>query len=132
VASGTLPAKKVLDWLGLTEYNLGGFAGRWLGSGQEQQVVSPVDGQALASVVNVTREELETILSNCHRAFRDWRLVPAPVRGEVVKELGQELRKEKDALAELVTLEMGKALREGLGEVQEMIDICDFAVGLSR
>ena len=79
-----------------------------------------------------TGRSFERILDRCHRAFADWRLVPAPKRGEVVKELGDELRRNKEALAELVTLEMGKTLREGLGEVQEMIDICDFAVGLSR
>jgi aldehyde dehydrogenase (NAD+) len=91
-----------------------------------------VDGNPLGSVVNVTPEDFEVILSRCHHAWQDWRLVPAPKRGEVVKALGDELRRHKEALARLVTQEMGKTLRESLGEVQEMIDICDFAVGLSR
>jgi aldehyde dehydrogenase (NAD+) len=91
-----------------------------------------VDGTLLATVTNISKEDFDTVLGRCREAFLSWRLVPAPKRGEVVKELGDELRRNKAALAELVTLEMGKTLREGLGEVQEMIDICDFAVGLSR
>ncbi len=122
----------LLGRLGMQTRNLGGFAGTWLGSGKDQAVVSPVDGATLASVVNVTAAEFETILASCHRAFQAWRLVPAPKRGEVVKALGDELRRQKEALADLVVLEMGKTRREALGEVQEMIDICDFAVGLSR
>ena len=125
-------AKNVLLGLGIEDRNLGGFAGEWIGSGKPQPVVSPVDGEPLATVVNVTKDEFETILGRCHGAFSQWRLVPAPKRGEVVKALGEELRTHKQALARLVSLEMGKTLREGLGEVQEMIDICDFAVGLSR
>ena len=124
--------RKILAELGIAEQNAGGFHGQWLGSGRVQQVVSPVDGTLLASVTNLDREEFDTVLARCHGAFASWRLVPAPKRGEVVKELGDELRRNKAALAELVTLEMGKTLREGLGEVQEMIDICDLAVGLSR
>ena len=123
---------QVLDRLGISARNLGGFHGEWLGSGSEQRVLSPLDGQLLAAVANVGPAEFEQVLARCHGAFASWRLVPAPKRGEVVKELGDELRRNKAALAELVTLEMGKTLREGLGEVQEMIDICDFAVGLSR
>jgi aldehyde dehydrogenase (NAD+) len=123
---------KIFDQLGLSKENPGGFGGEWVGSGPVQRVVSPIDGQELATVTNVTREEFDRILARCHAAFQDWRMVPAPKRGEVVRELGEELRRNKQALAELVTLEMGKTLREGLGEVQEMIDICDFAVGLSR
>ena len=126
----TMPS--ILGELGITEDNPGGFGGEWLGSGPVQRVVSPIDGQELATVANVTRAEFEGILASCHATFQDWRLVPAPKRGEVVRELGEELRRNKEALAHLVTLEMGKTLREALGEVQEMIDICDFAVGLSR
>ena len=122
----------VLGKLGIQESNLGGFNGEWLGGGSPQRVVSPVDGEPLATVVNVDPAGFEQVLAGCHRAFAAWRLVPAPKRGEVVKALGDELRRHKESLAELVTLEMGKTLREGLGEVQEMIDICDFAVGLSR
>jgi aldehyde dehydrogenase (NAD+) len=124
--------ERVLSLLGISEVNAGGFSGSWMGSGRSQAVVSPIHGERLASVQNVTPQEFETILAGCHRAFASWRLVPAPKRGEVVKAIGDELRRNKEALAELVTLEMGKTLREGLGEVQEMIDICDLAVGLSR
>ena len=122
----------VLEKVGLQAKNPGGFAGTWLGSGKEQTVISPVDGQPLATVVNVTAPEFDGILARCHAAFQAWRVVPAPKRGEVVKALGDELRRQKEALADLVVLEMGKTRREALGEVQEMIDICDFAVGLSR
>jgi aldehyde dehydrogenase (NAD+) len=124
--------QKVLNALGISEVNPGGFSGEWIGSGKAQQVTSPINGEVLATVTNVTPQEFDAILSKTHAAFASWKLVPAPKRGEVVKALGDELRKHKAALAELVTLEMGKTLREGLGEVQEMIDICDFAVGLSR
>ena len=124
--------QEILKALGLSESNAGGFSGTWMGGGKAQTVVSPVDGAALASVANVTPQEFEAILAKSHAAFAGWKRVPAPKRGEVVKALGDELRRNKAALAELVTLEMGKTLREGLGEVQEMIDICDFAVGLSR
>ncbi|NTV72650.1 MAG: aldehyde dehydrogenase family protein [Holophaga sp.] len=124
--------EKVLAKLGIAEHNLGGFHGEWIGSGRNQDVVSPVDGATLATVANITQEEFDAVLARTHEAWKSWRLVPAPKRGEVVKELGDELRRNKEALAELVTLEMGKTLREGLGEVQEMIDICDLAVGLSR
>ena len=123
---------EILCALGIEEKNPGGFAGTWTGSGKAQAVVSPVDGSKLATVVNVTREEFDAILGRTHAAFPTWRAVPAPKRGEVVKAIGEELRAKKEPLARLVSLEMGKTLREGLGEVQEMIDICDFAVGLSR
>ena len=123
---------QVLATLGLSERNPGGFDGAWHGAGKAQTVISPVDGAALASVDNVDPAGFERTLASCHRAFQSWRLVPAPKRGEVVKELGDELRRQKAALAALVTLEMGKTPREALGEVQEMIDICDLAVGLSR
>ena len=124
--------EQVLAALGLSERNPGGFDGAWHGAGRTQAVVSPVDGAVLASVDNVDPAGFERTLARCHGAFQAWRLVPAPKRGEVVKELGDELRRQKAALAALVTLEMGKTPREALGEVQEMIDICDLAVGLSR
>jgi aldehyde dehydrogenase (NAD+) len=132
VASMNEAMRQVLGKLGLAQHNLGGFDGEWLGGGREQAVVSPIDGSTLATVANVTPADFERILGRCRAAFEGWRLVPAPKRGEVVKELGDELRRHKPALAELVTLEMGKPLREALGEVQEMIDVCDLAVGLSR
>ena len=124
--------EQVLARLGIQDVNLGGFDGTWRGGGPAQQVVSPVDGQVLATVTNVDPAAFGQVLARCREAFAAWRLVPAPKRGEVVKALGDELRRNKEDLGLLVTLEMGKTLREGLGEVQEMIDICDFAVGLSR
>ncbi len=124
--------QKILKSLGISDVNPGGFAGEWVGEGKLQTVVSPINGELLATVANVTPQEFDAILAKSHAAFASWKLVPAPKRGEVVKAIGDELRRNKAALAELVTLEMGKTLREGLGEVQEMIDICDFAVGLSR
>ena len=123
---------EILRALGIEERNPGGFSGEWVGSGKVQAVVSPVDGATLATVVNVTKEEFDGVLAKTHAAFATWRTVPAPKRGEVVKAIGEELRAKKEPLARLVSLEMGKTLREALGEVQEMIDICDFAVGLSR
>ena len=128
----TVLTAEVLAELGIEERNAGGFAGEWVGSGKIQRVVSPVDGVPLADVVNVTKSEFDSILARTHAAGASWRTVPAPKRGEVVKALGDELRAHKDSLGQLVSLEMGKTLREGIGEVQEMIDICDFAVGLSR
>ena len=110
----------------------GGFHGSWIGSGRDQVVVSPVTGEPIGTVTNITADEFETILARCHAAFLQWRTVPAPRRAEVVRAIGDALRAEKERLAELVTMEMGKTLREARGEVQEMIDICDFAVGLSR
>ena len=127
----TFESAASLDRALLTTPALGGFHGRWIGGGRDQTIVSPVTGQSLATVTNVTRHDFEAVLSRCHEAFLRWRLVPAPKRGEVVKGLGDELRAAQGAPGRLVTLEMGKTLREGLGEVQEMIDICDFAVGLS-
>jgi aldehyde dehydrogenase (NAD+) len=96
------------------------------------ELTSPIDGSQLGHIKSHCATEVETILSNSERAFQQWRQVPAPRRGELVRLLGEKLRLHKQVLGELVTLENGKILQEGLGEVQEMIDICDFAVGLSR
>lgn len=93
---------------------------------------SPVDGALIASTHQSTRKEYDSIVDSAQKAFVEWRNWPAPKRGEVVRQLGLELRKHKDELGTLVSYEMGKSLQEGKGEVQEMIDICDFAVGLSR
>ena len=93
---------------------------------------SPVDGAILGQIARHTTDDVEEILSNSERAYRQWRELPAPRRGELVRLLGEKLRAHKEVLGELVTLESGKIFQEGLGEVQEMIDICDFAVGLSR
>ncbi len=121
-----------LKRLGIEDVNPGGFAGEWVGSGPILDVYTPVDDSRIAAVQQVTEEEFDQIVDKAHTAFLEWRTVPAPKRGEVVRQLGNALREKKDDLGALVTLEMGKIIAEGEGEVQEMIDICDFAVGLSR
>jgi len=93
---------------------------------------SPVDGKLIASVTATDKAGYETVVNAAREAFTEWRLWPAPRRGEIVRQIGEALRKNKTALGQLVSYEMGKSLQEGYGEVQEMIDICDFAVGLSR
>ncbi len=93
---------------------------------------SPIDGQVIGSVAAASAHDVEAACAHANDAFLEWRLVPAPRRGELVRLIGEELRAAKEPLARLVTLEAGKIVSEGLGEVREMIDICDFAVGLSR
>jgi len=93
---------------------------------------SPVDNKEIGTVISTDKEAYEKIIKTAQAAFIEWRNWPAPKRGEIVRQMGDALRKEKQALGQLVSYEMGKSLQEGLGEVQEMIDICDFAVGLSR
>jgi len=122
----------LLQKLRLDSVNPGGFAGDWLGSGPTQDVHSPIDGSKIAAVRQLTLEEYDRIVERAHAAFLAWREVPAPKRGEIVRQLGHRLRERKHELGALVTLEMGKISAEGEGEVQEMIDICDFACGLSR
>ncbi|MFH1108142.1 MAG: aldehyde dehydrogenase family protein [Planctomycetota bacterium] len=122
----------VLRKLGLESVNPGGFCGEWIGSGEKIDSVSPIDGKPLAAVKQVTPDEYDRIVARAQAAFLKWRQVPAPVQGETVRQLGEALRKHKADLGGLVTLENGKIRPEGEGEVQEMIDICDFAVGLSR
>ncbi len=125
-------SERILRAVGIEDVNAGGFAGEWIGSGPELEVSSPVDGRRLATVRQVTEEEYDRIVQRAHAAFLEWRRVPAPRRGQVVRLLGDKLRARKRELGALVTLEMGKILAEGMGEVQEMIDVCDFATGLSR
>jgi aldehyde dehydrogenase (NAD+) len=125
-------ARPVLAALHIEDVNPGGFGGHWVGSGAEIEVRSPIDGARLASVRETTDAEYDEIVARAHAAFLEWRKVPAPKRGDVVRRLGERLRESKDALGALVTLEMGKIRSEGAGEVQEMIDVCDFAMGLSR
>ncbi|HNV70949.1 MAG TPA: aldehyde dehydrogenase family protein [Candidatus Ozemobacteraceae bacterium] len=122
----------ILTHFGLTGTLPGGFHGSWLGCGKPLKVTSPVNDQTLATVETVSRESYETIVAAAARAFIEWRQLPAPRRGEIVRQLGEALRRDKEMLGKLVSLEMGKPVQEGLGEVQEMIDICDYAVGLSR
>jgi aldehyde dehydrogenase (NAD+) len=121
--------------LGIKEKNFGVNSGtKWfetIGEG-ELKIFSPTDGKFIASVYQASEEDYEKILETADKAFKEWRKVPAPKRGEIVRQIGQKLREYKQPLGTLVSYEMGKSLQEGLGEVQEMIDICDFAVGLSR
>jgi len=106
---------------------------RWITSaGETIDSYSPVDGKIIASVTAADKAGYETVMQKAEEAFKTWRLVPAPRRGEIVRQIGDALRENKEPLGKLVSYEMGKSLQEGYGEVQEMIDICDFAVGLSR
>ena len=98
----------------------------------KRRILSPVDGNLIASVFETDEKSYDKLIDNSKKAFKKWRKVPAPKRGDIVRQIGNELRLNKDSLGKLVSYEMGKSLQEGLGEVQEMIDICDFAVGLSR
>ncbi len=100
--------------------------------GADCPVHSPGDGSLLATLKFQTTQEVDTVIKNSTEAFKAWREVPGPIRGELVRRLGEKLRAHKEDLAQLVTLECGKIIEEGRGEVQEMIDICDFAVGISR
>jgi aldehyde dehydrogenase (NAD+) len=123
----------MLETLGINNENAGASTGRWIETaGAELASVNPSTGEPIASVRQATVDDYEQVVAASEEAFRSWRMVPAPKRGEVVRQLGDELRRVKDPLGRLVSLEMGKILSEGLGEVQEMIDVCDFAVGLSR
>ncbi len=106
---------------------------QWLTSkGEIIDSFSPVDGKKIASVISADKGSYETTIRKAEEAFNEWRQWPAPKRGEIVRQIGEALRKHKEPLGKLVSYEMGKSLQEGYGEVQEMIDICDFAVGLSR
>lgn len=124
----------ILPLLGIQEQNEGSSTGvNWIkSSGNTIVSFSPVDGKQIASVTAADKSAYETVVSKAEAAFKEWRLWPAPKRGEIVRQIGEELRANKEALGKLVSYEMGKSLQEGYGEVQEMIDICDFAVGLSR
>ena len=126
--------KKVLKQLGINATNSGTSTGnKWTkGKGEIIQSYSPVDGKQIGAVVSTTEKEYHEVIREAQKAFAVWRNIPAPKRGEIVRQIGDELRKFKEPLGKLVSYEMGKSLQEGLGEVQEMIDICDFAVGLSR
>jgi aldehyde dehydrogenase (NAD+) len=123
----------VFESLGLSEQNSGVFAGDWLeATGEQVEVVNPTTGEVLATVGMASAEDYDRVADSSVEAFERWRTLPAPKRGEYVRRLGDALREKIEPLGALVTLEMGKILPEGIGEVQEMVDICDFAVGLSR
>lgn len=122
-----------LDTLGIQKENQGCSTGKNnFGSGPKVISHSPVDGQEIASVTTATQADYDRVIETAKTAFTEWRMKPAPLRGEIVRQYGDRLREYKQELGMLVSYEMGKSLQEGLGEVQEMIDICDFAVGLSR
>lgn len=123
----------ILEKLGVGEENKGSSTGKqWFSSGDWIDVHSPVDGTIMSKIQTTSKEDYEKIISSATKAFKEWKQIPAPQRGEIVRQFADQLRKNKTALGELVSYEMGKSFQEGLGEVQEMIDICDFAVGLSR
>ncbi len=124
----------VLRTLGVEAKNAAYSTGRTWGGhhGHQHTVLAPADGSVIATVAFATPADYETIVQTAQAAFATWRNVPAPKRGEIVRQIGNKLREHKENLGKLVSQEMGKILQEGLGEVQEMIDICDFAVGLSR
>tara|TARA_B100001287_G_C22683266_1_gene531774 strand:+ start:1883 stop:3418 length:1536 start_codon:yes stop_codon:yes gene_type:complete len=126
--------QKILNSLGIESSNKGAAIGsRWLStSGKKITSISPVDGKEIGSVTAASKEDYEECILAGQEAFNDWRMLPAPQRGEIVRQFGEALRVKKQELGALVSYEMGKSFQEGLGEVQEMIDICDFAVGLSR
>jgi len=122
----------LFDRLGLRAINPGAFSGEWNANGPMLESISPINGKRLAQVRTASPGDFEAVVSQSTRAFAHWRNVPAPKRGEIVRQFGNALREAKSDLGRLVTLETGKILAEGEGEVQEMIDICDFATGLSR
>ena len=125
--------QKALHQLGINPVNEGTSTGKkFFSSGEVIESYSPVDGALIAKVKSSTQEDFEQVISTANEAFKMWRKVPAPQRGEIVRQFGEKLRELKEPLGKLVSYEMGKSYQEGLGEVQEMIDICDFAVGLSR
>ncbi len=126
--------QEILINLGISSLNRGTSTGsEWMiTNGTPIDSYSPVDGKMIGSVMPTDRPSYDVLVMNAQAAFAEWRLWPAPKRGEVIRQIGDALRAKKDALGKLVSYEMGKSLQEGYGEVQEMIDICDFAVGLSR
>lgn len=128
-----MEATRILSELGLKSAASGSYAGRWLDAdGPALESVSPRDGRQFAQVARTSESQYDMVVEASVEAFSRWRALPAPQRGEFVRQIGEALRAQKDALAALVSLECGKILSEAAGEVQEMIDIADFAVGLSR
>jgi len=124
---------EALKQLGIKDTNNGTSTGiESFANGEILESYSPVDGQLIGKVKMSTKEDYEKVMQKATEAFKTFRTMPAPQRGEIVRQFGEKLRKNKEALGKLVSYEMGKSLQEGYGEVQEMIDICDFAVGLSR
>jgi aldehyde dehydrogenase (NAD+) len=126
--------QKILTTFGIEKTNNGASTGsEWISTkGETINSYSPVDGSLIASVTAAEEADYERVIAKASEAYKVWRTKPAPLRGEVIRQLAEKLREVKEPLGQLVSYEMGKSLQEGLGEVQEMIDICDFAVGLSR
>ena len=125
--------QEALKALGLSEVNHGTSTGSDnFGGGDVIESYSPTDGSLIGKVTTTTREDYDKVMDKATEAFKEFRKIPAPKRGEIVRQFGNKLRELKEPLGKLVSYEMGKSLQEGYGEVQEMIDICDFAVGLSR
>lgn len=124
--------KDILKTLGIEAENFGAFNGEWFGNGEKLEVTSPIDGKPIATVIQANDADYAKVSDAAYEAFLQWREIPAPHRGEIVRQIGNALREKKSELGALVTLEMGKIIGEGEGEVQEMIDVCDYAVGLSR
>ncbi|HZY78240.1 MAG TPA: aldehyde dehydrogenase family protein [Cyclobacteriaceae bacterium] len=126
--------KEALKSLGLSTSNPGVSTGsKWIkSSGAVIESYSPVDGKLIGKVQSADEASFRKVIDQAEKAFEEWKRVPAPRRGDIVRQIGEALRKAKEPLGKLVSYEMGKSYQEGLGEVQEMIDICDFAVGLSR
>ena len=126
--------REILDKLGIRAVNSGASYGPWIEApaGARISSVDPSDGTPIADVLMAAEEDYDEVVHNARQAFDRWRMVPAPKRGQIVREIGEELRTVKNELGALVSIEMGKILQEGIGEVQEMIDVADFAVGLSR
>jgi aldehyde dehydrogenase (NAD+) len=125
--------REVFEALGIEAHNSGVYAGEWLeATGETVEVINPATGQSIATVAMASRDDYEKVVQSSVDTFERWRMLPAPKRGEYVRRLGNALRESIDPIGALVTLENGKIHAEGVGEVQEMVDICDFAVGLSR
>jgi len=125
---------QVLEALEIEPLNSGACGGEWLAapSGGEMDSFNPSDGSVIAKIQLAGPREYDQVVRQAAAAFRAWRMIPAPKRGEIVRDIGNELRRFKAELGALVSIEMGKIIAEGQGEVQEMIDMADFAVGLSR
>ena len=125
--------EEVLGALGLGLENSGVLCGDYSeANGEWLESISPIDGKLIAKVRMASAEDYETVVQRVQGSFTEWRMLPAPQRGEIIRQIGMKLREKKEALGRLVALEVGKITAEGEGEVQEMIDIADYAVGLSR
>lgn len=126
------PKYGFLKDLGLSQKNLGVYNGKWMGSGEVVTSLCPSNGKPIAEVVTGTKQDYEACITEAQKAWKIWADMPAPARGEIVRQIGDALREKIEPLGKLVSMEMGKIVPEGIGEVQEYVDICDYALGLSR